>query len=683
MHARPHSSAPASARQARAYRHWQRGVELKGRGKDEQAIDEFHKAVRLDPGDSVYWLNLAHTAVRLARHDVALAAAQRAIAIDPAAAAPACEIAAEQLLRSHRYEETIATIEALPRDLERSRDLHLLHVTALLGAGHKQRAVRAAMAAIGADLAHPRSHYLLGCALSDLQLFEEAAEAFRTAWVLDPTLLEALEMSVHRRQHACRWEGFDSDVRAIERAYAGGTPKRSVPFALMAMPVGPGTQRAAAAVHARLYAARPGGRARATARRVRPAGRLRIGYLSNDFARHATTQLMIEMLERHDRNAFDVVLYSHADDDGTPMRRRVEAACSRFVDISRVDDERAAAMIGADGIDILVDLKGYTTGARSGILGRRPAPLQAGFLGYPGTCGGDFLDYFIGDPVTTPPQMAPYFSEKLAQMPHCYQPNDSTRALPPAVPRAALGLPEDAFVMCSFNQAYKITPDVFDVWCTLLRDIPGSVLWLMPNSAQATRNLTREAEARGVEAGRLLFAPPLPLEQHLARLQAADVFVDTTPCSAHTTASDALWAGLPLVTVCGDTFASRVAASLLAVQGVPELVAHDLGRYAEIVRALAAEPARRTQLRQRLAGVRREGPLFDGARFARDLEALYLRMAERARAGLAPDHLWAQQEPVRDANGEVEGRSQIACFSGDPARRAGLSSNGAPTESSC
>jgi len=641
MHARPQSSAPASARHARAFRHWQHGVELKGRGMDERAIDEFRKAVQLDPGDSVYWLNLAHSAARLARHDVALAAAQRAVAIDPAAAAPACEISAEQLLRSHRYQETIALIDALPADLVRSRDLHLLHVTALLGAGRKQRAVEAAMAAIGADLAHPRSHYLLGCALSDLQFFEEAAEAFRTAWILDPTLLEALEMSVHRRQHACRWEGFDADVQAIERAYAGATPKRSVPFALMAMPVGPGTQRAAAAVHARLFAARPAGRARATPRRVRASGRLRIGYLSNDFARHATTQLMIEMLERHDRDAFEVVLYSHADDDGTTMRRRVEAACSRFVDISRLDDERAAARIRDDGIDILVDLKGYTTGARNGIVGRRPAPLQVGFLGYPGTCGGDFLDYFIGDPVTTPAAMAPHFCEKLAQMPHCYQPNDGTRALPPAASRGSLGLPEDAFVMCSFNQAYKITPAVFDTWCALLRDIPGSVLWLMPNSAQATRNLTREAGARGVEPGRLLFAPPLPLEQHLARLQAADVFVDTTPCSAHTTASDALWAGLPLVTVCGDTFAARVAASLLTVQGVPELVAADLSQYADIVRALAADRARLVALRERLVRARREGPLFDGARFARDLEALYLRMAERARAGMAPEHLWA------------------------------------------
>ena len=639
MHSQPQPRA-AAIRRAHAYRQWQHGVELKARGDNAQAFTAFREASESDPDDSVYWLNLAHTAARLARHDEALAAAQRALAIDPAAVAPACEIALEQLLRSHRCREAVELVDALPAELTKSRDLHVLYVTALLGAAEPRRAVDAAMAAIGADLAFARSHYLLGCALSDLEMHEEAAEAFRTAWILEPRLLEALEMSVHRRQHACLWEGFDADVQTIERAYARGEVARSVPFALMAMPVGAATQRASAAVHARVYsgtAVNCGGEGR----RVRPQGPLRIGYVSNDFARHATMQLMIETLEQHDRSAFEVVLYSHAKDDGSPMRRRTEAACSRFVDISQIDDDRAAGLIDADGIDILVDLKGYTTGARIGIFGRRPAPLQVGFLGYPGTCGGDFLDYFIGDAVTTPAAMALHFSEKLAQMPHCYQPNDSTRALPPAAGRGALGLPEDAFVMCSFNQAYKITPTVFDTWCTLLRDIPGSVLWLLQTNAQAARNLAREAALRGVGAGRIVYAPALPLERHLARLQAADVFVDTTPCAAHTTASDALWVGLPLVTVCGQTFASRVAASLLHAQGLPELVAGDLTEYAGIVRALAADRGRLGALRERLAGARRVGPLFDGERFARDLEALYLRMAERSRAGLAPEHLWA------------------------------------------
>lgn len=591
------------------------------------------------PGDSVYWLNLAHAAASLALGDDALAAARRALALDPMSM-PVCEIAAEMLLRAHRCEEVVALVDALPSDAAPSRELLLLHVTALIGSGQHRRAVDAAFAAVAADLAHPRSHYLLGCALSELQQFEEAAEAFRTAWVLEPRQLEALEMSVHRQQHACRWAGFDADVEAIRRAHAAGQATRSVPFALLPMPLDAATQRAAAALHARAHAG-PAGRARATPPRVRAQGRLRIAYLSSDFKRHATTQLMLQMLERHDRGAFDIVLYSHADDDGTDVRRRVEAACTRFVDISRIDDEQAASLIRRDGIDILVDLKGYTAGARIGIFGRRPAPLQVGFLGFPGTCGADFLDYFIGDRVTTPPALAPHFAEKLAQMPHCCQPNDGTRALPAAAARRDLGLPEDAFVMASFNQAYKITPAVFDTWCALLREIPGSVLWLMQTNEQAARNLAREAAARGIGPGRLCYAPPLPLEQHMARLQAADLFVDTTPCSAHTTASDALWVGLPLVTVCGETFASRVAASLLTTQGVPELVAPDLGTYANIVRTLAADRGRLAALRARLVRARRERPLFDGARFARDLEALYLRMAERSRAGLEPDHLWA------------------------------------------
>lgn len=638
MHARQNPSTPAAARQARAQRQWQLGVALRAHGKDAQALDAFRRAAALAPGDGVYWLNLAAAAARVGRRDDALAAARRALELD-ATLVPACELGAELLLRAHRCQEAAALIDALPGDVARSRDLQLLHVTALLGTPDKRRALDAALAAIAVDLAHPRSHYLLGCVLSELQLFEEAAEAFRTAWVLEPRLLEALEMSVHRRQHACLWDGFDADVEAIRRAHAAGAATRSVPFALFTLPLDAATQRASAAVQASLhrYPAAP-----QAPRRVRAQGRLRIGYVSSDFARHATTQLMIRMLERHDRDAFDIVLYSHGADDGTPMRRRVEAACTRFVDIARVDDEQAAAQIRRDGIDILVDLKGYTAGARSGIFGRRPAPLQVGFLGFPGTCGAGFLDYFVGDRVTTPPALAPQFAEKLAQMPHCYQPNDGTRALPAAAARRELGLPEDAFVMASFNQAYKITPAVFDTWCTLLREIPDSVLWLMQTNEQAARNLARAAQARGIGPGRLFYAPPLPLEQHMARLQSADLFVDTTPCSAHTTASDALWVGLPLVTVCGETFASRVAASLLTTQGVPELIAPDLDGYADIVRALAADRGRLAALRERLVRARSERPLFDATRFARDLEALYRRMAERARAGLAPEHLWAE-----------------------------------------
>lgn len=634
------ATAPAAAM---AQRHWQRGVAYKAQGLTDRALKAFRLALRLQPDDGVYALNLAHVLALSGDAEAALEAARRTLRLDPHCTV-ASLLAADQLLAQNRFDEAVTQLDTLAEDAPRGRDFHLRLATALLGDGRPQRAVDVLLTAIGEDLGHAPSHHSLGVALGELRMFEEAAEAHRTAWLLAPERSDALALSVNRNQHACRWTSFDADREILERAYAGGSVASSIPFALISLPLAPATQRAAAAATAAVIESAVACRTRTPPPLVRrrAAGRLRVGYVSNDFQKHATMQLIIEMLESHDREAFEVTLYAHNKDDGSPMRRRSEAACERFVDISRASDDQAAARIRADGIDLLIDLKGYTAGQRLGIFAHRPAPVQVGFLGYPGTSGGRFLDYFVGDPVTTPPEVAVDFSEKLAQMPLCYQPNDSQRSLPAPLPRSACGLPEAAFVLCSFNQSYKITPAVFDTWCGLLHDIPGSVLWLLECNPQARRNLQREAAQRGVDPLRLIFAPPLDIEAHLARLQAADLSLDTAPYGAHTTASDALWVGLPLVTVLGSAFASRVAASLLCAQGVPELVAPDLDQYAAIVRALASDPARLALLRARLAGARHSSGLFDGRRFARDLESLYRRMAERQAAGLPPDHLLAQ-----------------------------------------
>lgn len=631
----------STASQALAHQRWQQGVELKERGALEPALAAFLAAVELDPDDGLYWLNLAHVQARLGRPSQALHAVRRALEIDPLNTL-AFELAADQLLAQYRFADAVALLDALAPSAPRGLGFHLRHMNALLGAGQAQRAVEAALAAIGADLSHAPAHFGLGAALAELRMFEEAAQAFRTGWLLEPHRIDALEMSAHRNQQACRWDHFEPDLEAIERAYAQGRTGATVSFALLSLPVRPATLRQSAALAAQALT-RDDAFAAGVPRAVRGGGeRLRVGYVSNDFHAHATMQLMIEMLESHDRSAFEVTLYAHDADDGSPMRRRTLAACERFVDIAQMSDGEAAARMRADGIDILVDLKGYTRGHRLGIFTRRPAPIQVGFLGYPGTTGSDFLDYFIGDPITTPPSAAPHFSEKLAQMPRCYQPNDSHRARPVSVARADCGLPEGAFVLCSFNQSYKITPRMFDTWCGLLREIPDAVLWLLDDSVPAARNLRTQAALRRVAPERLLFAPALPQEQHLARLQAADLFVDCTPYGAHTTGSDALWVGLPLVTLAGETFASRVAASQLHALGLPDLVATDLEGYAAIVRTLAGERSRLGALRARLAEARETSGLFDGRRFARDIEALFRRMATRHAAGLPPDHLWAQ-----------------------------------------
>jgi predicted O-linked N-acetylglucosamine transferase (SPINDLY family) len=285
-----------------------------------------------------------------------------------------------------------------------------------------------------------------------------------------------------------------------------------------------------------------------------------------------------------------------------------------------------------------VDLKGYTQHSRPPLFAMRPAPVQVSYLGFPGTTGADYIDYVIGDPVVTPIDHAPHYSERIAQVPGCYQCNDGTRPIPVPPSRASVGLPDEAIVLCGFNQPYKISPEVFDVWCRILRQVPDSVLWLLMWNKDAPMALRREAGIRGIDPDRIVFAPHAGQEEHLARIGCADLFVDTWPCNAHTTASDALWAGLPVVTYRGRTFASRVAASLLHAVGLPELVCDSVASYEARIVELAGDSERRAALRARVEQARHTSPLFDGAALARDIEGLYERMWERALAGLPAEH---------------------------------------------
>ena len=371
-----------------------------------------------------------------------------------------------------------------------------------------------------------------------------------------------------------------------------------------------------------------------------PPRRIRLGYLSGDFHQHATAWLMVDMLGAHDRNRFELHAFSHGADDGLGMRQRLHAHFDAFHDIAALDDDAAARAIHAAGIDILVDLKGYTAGTRTALLTYRPAAVQVGYLGYPGTVGGDFCDYLISDRFITPEASAADYSEALACMPHSYQPHGRAVQVGATPGREAAGLPAEGFVFCCFNQAYKFTPAMFDIWCGLLERTPGSVLWLL-SDAQAEGNLRREALQRGIAPHRLVFAPGLPQAQHLARLPLADLVLDTLPYNAHTTASDALWAGVPMVTCAGDTFASRVAGSLLHAVGLPELVTSCLEDYAELAADLAADPARLLALRGRLGRHREAAPLFDVPAYTLALEALFDAMWQRHSAGLRPQALGA------------------------------------------
>lgn len=376
-------------------------------------------------------------------------------------------------------------------------------------------------------------------------------------------------------------------------------------------------------------------RARRTFRDSSAPQRIRIGYLSNDFHDHATAFLMIELFENHNSEQFEMFAYSYGKDDGKEMRTRLESSFEHFIDVQSLSISETAETINNDGIDILIDLKGFTRGTRSEVLAHRPAPVQVNYLGYPGTLGPDLCDYIITDRFLTPLGTANDYSESFAYLPHTYQPHGRLVEAIAAPSRESVGLPETGFVFCCFNQSNKITPDIFEVWCRLLSNNPDSVLWLLADR-MAEGNLKNQAMQQGVLPQRLIFAEHISQEDHLARLQLADLLLDTLPYNAHTTASDALWMGIPLVTCSGDTFASRVAGSLLHAVGLPELITADLDEYFELALALSQDPERYQALVSRLATNRLTTPLFDIKRYTQHIENLYQQMWDRYQCGTEP-----------------------------------------------
>jgi predicted O-linked N-acetylglucosamine transferase (SPINDLY family) len=498
------------------------------------------------------------------------------------------------------------------------------------------------MQALALQPADALTHYRLGMAFKDKAMKVEAAECVRTALLLG---LGASEFAARAQlafleREACRWPEAEAALAELRRAVLAapdGQPLETGAFVHAVLVDDPLEQLKAA----RHYALHVASRVQPLSRRLARAhgGRLRIAYLSADFHQHATSQLMAQMLECHDRSRFEVTLVSAGPDDGSAMRRRIVAACERFEDVRGLSHEAIARRIRALEIDILVDAKGATHGTLLPVMAHRAAPLQVSWLAFPGTSGAPFIDYLIGDTIVTPLVDAAHFSERIAQMPHGYQPNDALRVVPGPAQRAEWGIPEDALLLCAFHQSYKISAEVFDAWCRILHALPAATLWLMEWNANVRAALEAAARARGIATERLRFAPLIAPDAHLRRLACADLFLDAWPCNAHTTAGEALWAGVPVLTCLGATFAQRVAASLLHQVGLDELVCTDATTYVAAAVALATDPARRAALQAHLVAQRSASPLFDGARFARDIEALYLRMWERAAAGLPPEHL--------------------------------------------
>ena len=473
----------------------------------------------------------------------------------------------------------------------------------------------------------------LGSALRRLGRPDEAVAALRAALAINPGFAAATAQLAYQLKELCDWTQLDDlTAKLIELVEAGSGAVN--PFVFLSLDTTPAQQL----LCARRWAAAQLGAAGRRVAASKGDDRITIGYLSADFQEHATAHLIAELFRLHDRGRFRVIGYSYGRDDGSAARRQLRESFDRFEDLLDCSHAESAARIKAGGVDILVDLKGYTTDARPEILVLRPAPVQVSYLGYPGTMGSDAWDYVLVDAVVAPADEQPYFTERLVHLPDCYQVNDRRRPIATHLPaRGECGLPDAGFVFCCFSSAYKITAPMFDIWMRLLAGVPGSVLWLLEANGTAMANLRREAESRlAGGAARLVFAPSLPNPEHLARLAVADLFLDTLPYNAHTLASDALWGGCPVITCAGGTFAGRVAASLLRAVGLPDLVTQTLAEYEALALELALDPDRLRAIRGRLAGNRLTTALFDSRRFTRNLESAYETMWRMHLAGLPP-----------------------------------------------
>ncbi len=607
-------------------------------GQLDAAERQVRELLARAPEDPAPWCALGYALLGRNRYDEAEKALLRAVALEPREA-----LALEHLgwlyHRTHRLQKAAAALKAslaIAPDRVRSRVI-LANVMVLLR--KPQHAIAHFERALSLAPKHFRAHNNLANVLVGLGRLQSAVTHYAAAAALSPDLTYQISVA-HQARRIGDWPTAEAHEPKILAALRRGPrpADRVAPFPIIAMPdVTPGDQLAAGRQMASLH------------RNLAPvprqplatldAGRLRIGYLSPDLHDHPTAHLFMAMPELHDRSRFEIVGFDYSPERKSPYRTRILAGFDKAISIHRLSDQEAAQTIAAERIAIAVDLAGWTTGARPQILGHRPAPVNVQWLGFPGTLGAPWIDYMVADPVTAPHGREAGFAEKLLRLPHCYQANDRKRPIGEKTTRAATGLPEDAFVFCCFNQAFKLHRGNFALWMDLLHAKPDSVLWLLDDNRWSTAALRARVQESGIAAERVIFAPRVPMPRHLARLRLADLALDAPPYGSHTTASDALWAGTPHLALRGETFSSRVTASLLSAIGLSELIAGDVESYRALALRLANDRAYFAVIRARLAANRLSTPLFDSQLFTRHLEAGYEAIWRRCRDGLPPDHI--------------------------------------------
>jgi len=626
------------------------GVTLQKRGDSDRAIAAYRRAAELRPGHAGTFFNLGNELRNCNRLDEAIAAYHRAVAVKPGYAEANYNLG--NLLRQlKRFDEAATAYRACLR-AKPGYALATISLGRILRA--QQKSAEAEQLYTEALRREPNDTNLLerlADVLRDQGKSGAAHLVYERILALQPDHAEALAGFVHLKASLCDWRNRDADfeqlMRVTQRQIAAGERTALSSFATLSRPLTPGIQLSVAhtwAEETKRLASEDKRLLKFTFERP-SKDRIRVAYVSSDFYNHATSHLIQGLFSRHDRSGFEIYAVSHGKNDGSSYRKRIEADSDRFIDVAAMTDRDAAQSIYDAGVDILVDLNGYTQNHRLGISALRPAPVIMTYLGFPGSSGADFIDYAIVDKIVVLRSEERFYSEKLVYLPNCYQVNDREQPIDTApIRRADCRLPEEGFVFCCFNNNYKLEPFIFDIWMRILKKVPGSVLWLLQLTPEFEGNIRREAGERGVDPDRIVFADKIGKARHLGRHRLADLFLDTRYYTAHTTCTDALWAGLPVLTCPGETFASRVSSSILLAAGLPELIAPDFGAYEARAVELAQRPAELQAFRESLAANRLTCPLFDTARFARNLEQGFRLVWHNHLDGKPPSHFIVDED---------------------------------------
>jgi len=600
----------------------------------QPAVESFDQAILLYPGFAAAYNGRGSALHSLQRYQEAVESFDQAILLNPADAS-AYGNRGNALIELRQYQRALQSFDHLLLLKADSAEAYNGRATALYGLHQYPEAVKSWDQAIILKPDYAKAYANRGHALLELHEYKAALECFNAALRLKPDFPYLAGMRLQFKRSLCDWEDIESESRQMELQIENNE-RVAPPFMMLASTGSAALQKKAAEI--------------VVGDKYPPVGeppprqprrdKIRLGYFSADFHNHAICYLMAELFERHDKTRFELLAFSFGREKQDDMRIRVSAAMDRFLDVRFLSDPELARLSREFEVDIAIDLMGFTQHARTGVFARRAAPIQVNYLGYPATMGASYIDYLLADRSLIPEASRQYYTEKIVYLPDCFQAND-TRIAPPlkSYTRASEQLPEQGFIYCCFSNNYKITPVFFDIWMRLLHRVEGSVLWLLKANPWVADNLYREAERRGISSQRLIFARGLPLSEHVARQQLADLFLDTLPFNAGAMASPALWAGVPLLTCIGEAFAGRMAASLLRTLDLSELVTATTAAYEALAIELALDKERYQSIRQKLQRNRQTGPLFDTARFTRNLEAAYTTMYDRYQAGLPPSHL--------------------------------------------